>query len=154
MRQLTEPRRHPGLTPDQAEGLAIVIAEGLATRSHIEDVRGFSQSRVGPEGVTMIPRDPGPACLRGFLAAERDDNAQGRPNVYRSTSHLLQAFGVQTLEELRQRMGITKPPGSPDLWIAEEVLDAGAVEMEGDQAQLGYPSSGPLPAALSQMRGS
>jgi chromosome segregation and condensation protein ScpB len=47
VRQLTEPRRHPGLTRDQAEVLAIVIAEGVATSSHIEDVRGFSQSRIG-----------------------------------------------------------------------------------------------------------
>jgi chromosome segregation and condensation protein ScpB/DNA-binding XRE family transcriptional regulator len=122
VRQLTEPRRHPGLTPDQAEVLAIVIAEGMATRSHIEHVRGFSQSRIGPEGVTMIPRDCSETLallVSGrLLAAERDDNAQGRPNIYRPTTHLLQAFGVQTLEELRELMAITKPPGAPDLWIA------------------------------------
>ena len=35
VRQLTEPRRHLGLTLDQSEVLAIVIAEGMATRNDI-----------------------------------------------------------------------------------------------------------------------
>ena len=139
VRQVTEPRRHPGLTPDQAEVLAIVIAEGMATRSHIEDVRGFSQSRVGPAGVIMIPRDCSETLAllvsRGLLAAERDDNAQGRPNVYRPTPLLLQAFDVQTLEELRAGMGITKPAGASDLWVAEEVPDPGTVEVGQEQAE-------------------
>jgi chromosome segregation and condensation protein ScpB len=114
VRQLTKPRRHPGLTPDQAEVLAIAIAGGMATRSHIEDIRGLSQSRVSPERVTMIPGDCSETLallISGeLLAAKRDDNAQGRPNVYRPTPQLLQAFGVQTLEELCERMGITQPP--------------------------------------------
>ena len=77
-RQLIEPLRRPGLTPDQAEILAVVIAEGMATHSHIEDVRGFSQSRVGPEGVTASPRDCSETLAllvsRGLLAAELDDD--------------------------------------------------------------------------------
>jgi hypothetical protein len=44
---------------------------------------------------------------------------------------------VETLEELREPMAISKPPGSPDLWIAEEVTGTGAEEVEEDQAQLG-----------------
>ena len=75
--------------------------------------------------MTTIPRDCSETLAllvsRGLLAAERDDNAHGRPNVYRPTPQLRQAFGAQTLEELRERMGITKPPGSADLWLAENV---------------------------------
>ena len=54
---LSEPRRHPGLTRDQAEVLAIVIAVGMATRSDIDHVRGLSQSREGPEGATASSRN-------------------------------------------------------------------------------------------------
>jgi hypothetical protein len=53
------------LTPDQAKVLAIVIAEGMATRSHVDNVWGFSQSHVRREssstrswdltGTTVMP---------------------------------------------------------------------------------------------------
>ena len=109
----------------------------MATRSHIEDVRGFSQSRIGPEGVTTIPRDCSETLALlvscGLLAAERDEGAQGRPNVYRPTPQLLQAFGVQTLKELREGMGITKPSGAPDLWVADELNTDAALEVGDDQ---------------------
>jgi hypothetical protein len=46
----------------------------------------------------------------------------------RPTPQLLQAFGVQTLEELREAMGITKPAGTPDPWVEDQRHgDAGVV---------------------------
>lgn len=44
---------------------------------------------------------------------------------------------MQTLEELRERMGITKPPGSLDLWITEEVANIWPGQVGKDQDQLG-----------------
>lgn len=70
---------------------------------------------------------------RGLLAADRDEGAQGRPNVYRPTPQLLQAFGVQMLEELREGMGITKPSGAPDLCVADELNTDAPLEVGDDQ---------------------
>ncbi len=87
--------------------------------------------------MTSIPRDGSETLAllvsRGLLAAERDEGAQGRPNVYRPTPELLQAFGVQTLEELREGMGITKPSGAPDLGVADELDTDAALEVGDDQ---------------------
>ncbi len=87
--------------------------------------------------MTTIPRDGSETLAllvsRGLLAAERDEGAQGRPNVYRPTPQLLQAFGVQTLEELREGMGITKPSGAPDLGVADELDTDAALEVGDDQ---------------------
>jgi hypothetical protein len=41
---------------EQAEVLAIVIADGMATRQ-IEEVRGAVQLSIGPEGPVSLPRD-------------------------------------------------------------------------------------------------
>ena len=109
-RQLIEPLRRPGLTPDQAEILAVVIAEGMATHSHIEDVRGFSQSRVGPEGVTTSPRDCSETMAllvsRGLLAAELDDDRlaeaaryPGRNLTYYPRTHVIKEITGMSVKE-------------------------------------------------------
>ncbi|PZR88678.1 MAG: hypothetical protein DLM67_20170 [Candidatus Nephthysia bennettiae] len=107
---LTQPERLPRLTQEQAEVLAIVIMEGMATRRRIEQMRGAAQLSIGPEGPVSLPRDSSETLAlllsRGLLSAERDDHANGRPLVYRPTTRLLQLLGAETLEEVRGRMGI------------------------------------------------
>jgi hypothetical protein len=100
------------MTQEQAEVLAIVISDGMATRHRIEEVRGATQLSIGPEGPVSFPRDSSETLALllscGLLSADRDDHATGRPLVYRPTPWLLQLLGVETLEEARGRMGV--PP--------------------------------------------
>jgi chromosome segregation and condensation protein ScpB len=108
--QLVQPERLPRLTQEMAEVLAIVIMDGMATRRRIEEVRGAASLSIGPEGPVSLPRDSSETLAlllsRGLLCAERDDQAMGRPLVYRPTPRLLQLLGVETLEEARGRMGV------------------------------------------------
>jgi chromosome segregation and condensation protein ScpB/DNA-binding XRE family transcriptional regulator len=107
--QLVQPERLARLTQEQAEVLAIVIMDGLATRRRIEEVRGAATLSIGPEGPISLPRDSSETLAlllsRGLLCAERDDHANGRPLVYRSTPRLLQLLSVETIEEARDRVG-------------------------------------------------
>jgi chromosome segregation and condensation protein ScpB len=48
--QLARPQPLPRLTQEQAEVLAIVISDSMATRRRIEEVRGAAQLSIGPEG--------------------------------------------------------------------------------------------------------
>jgi hypothetical protein len=93
-----------------------VIADGMATRRRIEEVRGTAQISIGPTGPDSLPRDSSETLAlllsRGLLCAERDDHATGRPLVYRPTLRLLQLLGVETLEEARGRMGVPADHGS------------------------------------------
>jgi hypothetical protein len=41
-----------------------------------------------------------------LLSADRDDDATGRPLVYRPTPRLLQLLGSETLEEARVRLRV------------------------------------------------
>src|SRR5437870_13536644 len=99
------------LTQQQAEVLAIVIADGMATRRRIEEVRGAAQMSIAPDGPASLPRDSSETLAlllsRGLLCAERDDHAMGRPLVYQPTPRLLQPLGVETLEEARTRLGVS-----------------------------------------------
>jgi chromosome segregation and condensation protein ScpB len=107
---LVQPEQQPRLTQEQAEVLAVVIADGMATRRRIEEVRGATQLSIGADGPISLPRDSSETLAlllsRGLLCADRDDHANGRPLVYRPTPRLLQLFGVETLEEARGRMGV------------------------------------------------
>jgi hypothetical protein len=107
---LLQPEQLPRLTQEQAEVLAIVISDGLATRRRIEEVRGAAQLSIGPAGPISLPRDSSETLAlllaRGLLAAERDDHAMGRPLVYRPTPRLLQLVGAETLEEARVRLRV------------------------------------------------
>jgi segregation and condensation protein B len=107
---LVQPERLPRLTQEQAEVLAIVIMDGMATRRRIEEVRGAAQLSIGPEGPVTLPRDSSETLAlllsRGLLCAERDDHATGRPLVYGATPRLLQLLGVETLEEARARLRV------------------------------------------------
>src|SRR5207245_1281662 len=107
--QLVQPERLPRLTQEQAEVLAIVVMEGMATRRRIEEVRGAASLSIGPEGPVSLPRDSSETLAlllsRGLLCAERDDHATGRPLVYRPTPRLLQVLEAETLEEARRRLG-------------------------------------------------
>jgi chromosome segregation and condensation protein ScpB len=106
--QLVQPERLARLIQEQAEILAIVILEGMATLRRIEEVRGAAQLSIGPDGPVSLPRDSSETLAlllsRGLLRADRDDHAMGRPLVYRPTPRLLQLLGVGTLEEARARM--------------------------------------------------
>jgi chromosome segregation and condensation protein ScpB len=106
--QLVQPEQLIRLTQEQAEVLAIVIMDGMATRRRIEEVRGATSLSIGPEGPASLPRDSSETLAlllsRGLLCAERDDHATGRPLVYRPTPRLLQLLGAETLEEARGRM--------------------------------------------------
>jgi chromosome segregation and condensation protein ScpB len=108
---LVEPERPPRLTQEQAEVLVIVIADGMATRRRIEEVRGAATLSIGPDGPVSLPRDSSETLAlllsRGLLCAERDDHATGRPLVYRPTPRLRQLLGAETLEEVRGRMGVS-----------------------------------------------
>jgi chromosome segregation and condensation protein ScpB/DNA-binding XRE family transcriptional regulator len=108
--QLVQPERLPRLTQEQAEVLAIVIADGMATRRRIEELRGAAQLSLGPDGPVSLPRDSSETLAlllsRGLLCAERDDHAMGRPLVYRPTPRLLQVLGAETLEELRGKLRV------------------------------------------------
>jgi chromosome segregation and condensation protein ScpB len=53
--QLLQPEQLPRLTQEQAEVLAIVIADGMATRRRIEEVRGAAQLSIGPTGPSRCP---------------------------------------------------------------------------------------------------
>jgi len=53
--QLVEPERLSRLTQEQAEVLAIVIVDGMATRRRIEEVRGAAQLSIGAEGPVSLP---------------------------------------------------------------------------------------------------
>jgi hypothetical protein len=94
---LVQPQQLPRLSQEQAEVLAIVILDGMATRRRIEEVRGASQLSIGPDGPVSLPRDSSETLAlllsRGLLFAERDDHATGRPLVYRPTPRLLQLLG-------------------------------------------------------------
>ncbi|MDQ6898360.1 MAG: SMC-Scp complex subunit ScpB [Candidatus Dormibacteraeota bacterium] len=107
---LIQPQQLPRLTQEQAEVLAIVVMDGMATRKRIEEVRGAAHLSIGPEGPVSLPRDSSETLAlllsRGVLCAERDDHAMGRPLVYRPTPRLLQLLGAGTLEEARMKMGI------------------------------------------------
>jgi chromosome segregation and condensation protein ScpB/DNA-binding XRE family transcriptional regulator len=107
---LLKPEQLPRLTQEQAEVLAIVIADGMATRRRIEEVRGAAQLSIGPEGLVSLPRDSSETLAlllsRGLLCADRDDHAMGRPLVYRPTPRLLQLVEVETLEEARRKLGV------------------------------------------------
>ncbi len=106
--QLVQPQQLPRLTQEQAEVLAIVISDGMASRRRIEEVRGAAQFSIGPSGPLSLPRDSSETLAlllsRGLLCAERDDHAMGRPLVYRPTPRLLQLLGVGTVEEARGRL--------------------------------------------------
>jgi chromosome segregation and condensation protein ScpB len=106
--QLVQPEHLPRLTQEQAEVLAIVVMDGIATRRRIEEVRGAATLSIEPAGPISLPRDSSETLAlllsRGLLCAERDDHAMGRPLVYRPTPRLLQLLGVETLEEARLRM--------------------------------------------------
>jgi chromosome segregation and condensation protein ScpB len=103
--QLVQPERLPRLTQEQAEVLAVVIMDGMATRRRIEEVRGAASLSIGPEGPVSLPRDSSETLAllvsRGLLSAEGDDHATGRPLVYRPTPRLLQLVRAETLEEVR-----------------------------------------------------
>ena len=107
---LVQPEQLSRLSQEQAEVLAIVISDGMATRRRIEEVRGVAQLSIGPEGPVSLPRDSSETLAlllsRGLLAAERDDHALGRPLVYRPTPRLLQLLGAETLEEVRVRLRV------------------------------------------------
>jgi chromosome segregation and condensation protein ScpB len=107
---LVQPQQLARLTREQAEVLAIVIMDGMATRRRIDEVRGVAQMSIGPAGPVSLPRDSSETLAlllsRGLLCAERDDHATGRPLVYRPTPRLLQLLGVETLEEARGRLGV------------------------------------------------
>jgi chromosome segregation and condensation protein ScpB/DNA-binding XRE family transcriptional regulator len=108
---LVQPERLPRLTQEQAEVLAIVVMDGMASRRRIEEVRGAATLSIGPEGPVSVPRDSSETLAlllsRGLLCAERDDHATGRPLVYRPTPRLLQMLGAETLEEARASLGGT-----------------------------------------------
>jgi chromosome segregation and condensation protein ScpB len=107
---LVKPEQLPQLTQEQAEVLAIVISDGMATRRRIEEVRGAAQLSIGPDGPISLARDSSETLAlllsRGLLCADRDDHATGRPLVYGPTPRLLQLLGAETLEEARRRMGV------------------------------------------------
>jgi chromosome segregation and condensation protein ScpB/DNA-binding XRE family transcriptional regulator len=107
---LVQPEQLPRLSQEQAEVLAIVISDGIATRRRIEEVRGAAQLSIGAEGPVSLPRDSSETLAlllsRGLLCADRDDHATGRPLVYRPTPRLLQLIGAETLEEARRAMAV------------------------------------------------
>ena len=115
--QLVQPEKLPRLTQEQAEVLAIVIMDGMATRRRIEEVRGAATLSIGSEGPASLPRDSSETLAlllsRGLLCAERDDHATGRPLVYRPTPRLLQLLGMETLEEARGSIRSTSRVPSP-----------------------------------------
>src|SRR6202022_2876249 len=115
--QLVQPEQLPRLTQEQAEVLAIVIVDGMATRRRIEEVRGAAQLSIGPDGPISLARDSSETLAlllsRGLLCADRDDHAMGRPLIYRPTPRLLQLLGVETLEEARVRMRGTSRIAEP-----------------------------------------
>jgi chromosome segregation and condensation protein ScpB len=115
--RLVQPEQLPRLTQEQAEVLAIVISDGMATRRRIEELRGAAQLSIGAEGPLSLPRDSSETLAlllsRGLLCAERDDHAMGRPLVYRPTPRLLQLIGAETLEEARRVMAVTAEHRSP-----------------------------------------
>jgi chromosome segregation and condensation protein ScpB len=108
--QLVQPDHLTRLTQEQAEVLAIVIMDSMATRRRIEEVRGAATLSIGLDGPSSLPRDSSETLAlllsRGLLCAERDDHATGRPLVYRPTTRLLQLLGAGTLEEAKGRMGV------------------------------------------------
>jgi chromosome segregation and condensation protein ScpB len=108
--QLVQPERLPRLSQEQAEVLAIVVMDGMATRRRIEEVRGAATLSIGREGPVSLPRDSSETLAlllsRGLLCAERDDHATGRPLVYRPTPRLLQLLRAETLEDVRGRLGV------------------------------------------------
>jgi chromosome segregation and condensation protein ScpB len=114
---LVKPEQLPRLTQEQAEVLAIVISDGMASRRRIEEVRGAAQLSIGPDGPASLPRDSSETLAlllsRSLLCADRDDHATGRPLVYRPTPRLLQLLGVETLEEARVRMRGTSRIAEP-----------------------------------------
>ncbi|MBJ7600022.1 SMC-Scp complex subunit ScpB [Candidatus Nephthysia bennettiae] len=109
--QLVQPQQLGRLSQEQAEVLAIVIMDGMASRRRIEEVRGAAQLSIGPDGPVTLPRDSSETLAlllsRGLLCADRDDHAIGRPLIYRPTPRLLQLLGTQTPEEARVRLGVS-----------------------------------------------
>ncbi|MDQ6900839.1 MAG: SMC-Scp complex subunit ScpB [Candidatus Dormibacteraeota bacterium] len=107
---LVQPEKLPRPSQEQAEVLAIVISDGMASRRRIEEVRGAAQLSLRPGGPVSLARDSSETLAlllsRGLLCADRDDHASGRPLVYRPTPRLLQLLGAETLEEARVRLGV------------------------------------------------
>jgi hypothetical protein len=98
--KLARGQQLPRLTQEQAEVLATVVMDGMATRRRIEEVRGAAQLSIGPGGPVSLPRDSSETLAlllsRGLLCAERDDHAMGWPLGYRPTPRLLQLLGAET----------------------------------------------------------
>jgi transcriptional regulator with XRE-family HTH domain len=64
---LIRPQQLPRLTQEQAEVLAIVVMDGMATRRRIEEVRGAAQLSIVPAGPLSLPvtaRRRWPFCSR------------------------------------------------------------------------------------------
>ncbi|MBJ7597023.1 MAG: hypothetical protein JF922_02910 [Candidatus Dormibacteraeota bacterium] len=147
--QLVQLERLPRPTEEQAEVLAIVIMEGMATRRRIEEVRGAATLSMGPEGPVSLPRDSSETLAlllsRGSLCAERDDHATGRPLVYRPTPRLLQLLKAETLEEARGRLRVAAPLSVPNR--AElRVQDGGRIPSWVDRSKtLTAQDVGPVP---------
>jgi chromosome segregation and condensation protein ScpB len=132
---LVPPERLPPLTQEQAEVLAIVVMDGMATRRRIEEVRGAARLSIGPEGPASLPRDSSETLalllFRGLLCAERDDHAIGRALIYAPTPRLLQLLDVETLEEARGRLEVSadvpiSAAGSPESVPTAEYQGASA----------------------------
>jgi chromosome segregation and condensation protein ScpB len=105
--ELVQQERLARLTQEQAEVLAVVIMDSMATRRRIEEVRAAAPLSIGPEGPVSLRDSSETLALllsRGLLCADRDDRVTGEPLVYRPTPRLLQLVGAETLEETRRRL--------------------------------------------------
>jgi hypothetical protein len=99
--QLVQPLRLPRLTQEQAEVLVIVIADGMATRRRIEEVRGAATLSVGQEGQSRCPataRRCRPCCSHGVCSARRGTIMPPGDRCLWPTPRLLQLLGAERLE--------------------------------------------------------
>lgn len=77
------------LSPAALETLAIVAYNEPVTKAQIEDIRGVSADSVI---ATLLDRR--------FIAESGRKEAPGRPMLYRTTPEFLEAFGLNSLDEL------------------------------------------------------
>jgi hypothetical protein len=105
--RVAQPEQLPRLTQEQAEVLAIVIADGMAPAGGSRRSEVRRSCRLGQMGSCRCPataRKRWPCCSPEACSRRPGDHANRRPLVYRSTLRLLQLGGVETLEEARLRM--------------------------------------------------
>ncbi|MCA9081249.1 MAG: SMC-Scp complex subunit ScpB [Planctomycetaceae bacterium] len=103
------------LTPAASETLAIIAYRQPITRADVEAVRGVQSAE-------MIKQ----LMDRGYVRVTGEDDSLGRPFLYGTTKQFLEAFGLQSLDELPMSEELARqqvPQSMEDENVVSDMLD-------------------------------